>query len=180
MARFQKLTRNLFLTLHGHNVHRQQRQLSKFLMRYKNSSIIMLTAGKRGQFPRWRRSRKTLSVCCDESWLPCGCVSCDQGCTHWRIVINAWETWTVGAADGVCCARVRWEMNFLLTFETAPFFCVFPVCDDLSAALQGLQDKINVVHTSRLWNQSSLHRHNRLRSKVKLKLLLHSFVVQSV
>ena len=35
MVRFQKLTRHLFLTLHGHNVHRQQRQLSKFLMRYK-------------------------------------------------------------------------------------------------------------------------------------------------
>src|SRR5215475_5243636 len=35
MLRFQKLTRNLFLTLHGHNVHRQQRQLSKFLMRYQ-------------------------------------------------------------------------------------------------------------------------------------------------
>ena len=33
MVRFQKLTRSLFLTLHGHNVHRQQRQLSKFLMR---------------------------------------------------------------------------------------------------------------------------------------------------
>ena len=33
--RFQKLTRNLFLTLHGHKVHRQQRQLSKFLMRYQ-------------------------------------------------------------------------------------------------------------------------------------------------
>ena len=32
MVRFQKLTRNLFLTLHGHNVHRQQRQLPKFLM----------------------------------------------------------------------------------------------------------------------------------------------------
>jgi hypothetical protein len=32
MVQFQKLTRNLFLTLHGHNVHRQQRQLSKFLM----------------------------------------------------------------------------------------------------------------------------------------------------
>ena len=29
------LTRNLFLTLHGHNVHRPQRQLSKFLMRYQ-------------------------------------------------------------------------------------------------------------------------------------------------
>ena len=35
MVRFQKLIRNLFLTLHGHNVHRQQRQLSKFLMRYQ-------------------------------------------------------------------------------------------------------------------------------------------------
>ena len=35
MVRFQKLTRNLFLTLHGHNVHPQQRQLSKFLMRYQ-------------------------------------------------------------------------------------------------------------------------------------------------
>ena len=27
--------RNLFLSLHGHNVHRQQWQLSKFLMRYR-------------------------------------------------------------------------------------------------------------------------------------------------
>ena len=35
MVLFQKLTRNLFLTLHGHNVLRQQRQLSKFLMRYQ-------------------------------------------------------------------------------------------------------------------------------------------------
>jgi len=34
MVRFQKLT-NLFLTLHGHNVHRQQRQLSKFIVRYQ-------------------------------------------------------------------------------------------------------------------------------------------------
>ena len=62
-----------------------------------------------------------------EFWLPCGCVSCDPWCTHWRIVINAWETWTVAAADGVRCARLRWEINFLLTFETAPFFCVYPV-----------------------------------------------------
>ena len=35
MVQIQKLTRNLFLTLHGHNVHRQQRQMSKFLMRYQ-------------------------------------------------------------------------------------------------------------------------------------------------
>ena len=50
-----------------------------------------------------------------------------QGYTHWRIVINARETWTVAAADGVRCAHVRWGINFLLTFETAPFFCVHPV-----------------------------------------------------
>jgi hypothetical protein len=35
LVRFQKLTRNLFLTLHGHNVHRQQWQLSKVLMCYQ-------------------------------------------------------------------------------------------------------------------------------------------------
>ena len=35
MVLFQKLTTNLFLTLYGHNVHRQQQQLSKFLMRYQ-------------------------------------------------------------------------------------------------------------------------------------------------
>ena len=35
MEQFRKLTRNLFLTLHGQNLHRQQRQLSKFLMRYQ-------------------------------------------------------------------------------------------------------------------------------------------------
>ena len=35
MVRFQKLTRNVYLTLHGHNVHRQRRQVSKFVMRYE-------------------------------------------------------------------------------------------------------------------------------------------------
>ena len=59
--------------------------------------------------------------------IKCACVLCDPGCTHWRTVINAWETGTVAAADGVRCARVRWEINLLLTFETAPFFCVHPV-----------------------------------------------------
>jgi hypothetical protein len=44
---------NLFLTPHGHNIHFQQRQLSKFLMLYQNLPL-MLTAGPRGHFPRWR------------------------------------------------------------------------------------------------------------------------------
>ena len=30
-----KVNKKFILTLHGHNVHRQQRQLSKFLMRYQ-------------------------------------------------------------------------------------------------------------------------------------------------
>jgi hypothetical protein len=73
---------------------------------------------------QWRYVNAVLNAV----YVPCGCVWCDPGCTHWRIVINAWETLTVAAADGVRCARVRWEINFLLTFETAPFFCVHPVC----------------------------------------------------
>jgi len=44
MVRFQKLTRNLFLTLHGHNVHRQQWQLSKFFMRYQCFSIVFFNS----------------------------------------------------------------------------------------------------------------------------------------
>jgi hypothetical protein len=40
---------------------------------------------------------------------------------------SARETWTVAAADGVRCARVRYEINLLLTFEFTPFFCVCSV-----------------------------------------------------
>jgi hypothetical protein len=38
MVQFQKLTINLFLNLHGHNVHRQQWQLFKFLMHHQQFS----------------------------------------------------------------------------------------------------------------------------------------------
>jgi hypothetical protein len=30
-----KVNKNVFLTLHGHNIHRKRRQLSKFLIRYQ-------------------------------------------------------------------------------------------------------------------------------------------------
>ena len=40
-----KVNKNLFLTLHGHNVHRQQRQLSKFLMRYQQFARSCLLRG---------------------------------------------------------------------------------------------------------------------------------------
>ena len=45
MVQFQKLTRNLFLTLHGQNLHRQQQQLSKFLMRYQQFTRSCLLWG---------------------------------------------------------------------------------------------------------------------------------------
>jgi hypothetical protein len=35
MVQFQKLLKNVFLTLHGHNIHYQERELSKFLLRYQ-------------------------------------------------------------------------------------------------------------------------------------------------
>jgi hypothetical protein len=54
--------------------------------------------------------------------LPCG-----PRCTYWRIITNARETYTVAAADSVCCARVSSEIMSLITVETAPFFCACPV-----------------------------------------------------
>ena len=45
MVLVQKLTRNWFLTLHGQNVHRQQRQLSKFLMHYQQFARSCLLRG---------------------------------------------------------------------------------------------------------------------------------------
>jgi hypothetical protein len=66
-VRFQKLIRNVFLILHGHNINCQQRELSEFLIHYQQL-VSLLTAGPRDQFPRWRRSIRRLSVC---SFLRC-------------------------------------------------------------------------------------------------------------
>jgi len=74
MVRFQKLTRNLFLTLHGHNVHRQQRQLSKFLMRYQQFAshaycgaagpVSNMASQQRKAFcvPRFEMSKSVITV----------------------------------------------------------------------------------------------------------------------
>jgi len=99
-------------------------QVSHALLAVRFSCLL------RGQFPRWRRSRKRLSVCsvlrCPDLWLQCS-VSFVHGLRKTHLPGERWETWTVAAADGVSCARVRREINFLLTFETATFFCVYPV-----------------------------------------------------
>ena len=80
---------------------------------------------------------------------------------------------TVAAADGVRCARVRLEINFLLTFETALFFCVYPVYIIVGDCIVGITTRyrlhgsgfkprrsreISLLHTrlNRLWDPTSL------------------------
>ena len=125
MVQFRKLTRNLFLTLHGHNVHRQQRQLFKFLMRYQQfaSPAYCGAAGPVSKTPQNGAHRKPF-LAATRSWK---LAPRPRSKHEKRTAGSPWETWTVAAADGVRCALVRWEINFLLTFETAPFFCVYPV-----------------------------------------------------
>ena len=62
MVQFQTLTRNLFLTLHGHNVHRQQRQLSKFLMRYQQFAFHTY-CGAAGSFSKMASQQEKDFMC---------------------------------------------------------------------------------------------------------------------
>ena len=81
MVQFQKLTRNLFLTLHGTTYAVSSGNSPSFSCA-TSSSILMLTAGPRGQFPRWRRSRK--NFLCVPFW---GVQICDYSA--------AWDSCTV-------------------------------------------------------------------------------------
>jgi hypothetical protein len=62
MVRFQKLIRNLFLTLHGHNVHGQQRQLSKVLLRYQQFAAPAYS-GAAGTVAKMASQHRRRSVC---------------------------------------------------------------------------------------------------------------------
>ena len=106
MVHFQKLTRKkrrttmvrLFQTVH--ETHAALNHRSGHLKTEHTESLFLLRRHL-GNWPRSKHEKRTAG--------------------------SAWETWTVTAADGVRCARVRWEINFLLTFEAAPFFYVYPV-----------------------------------------------------
>jgi hypothetical protein len=69
MVRSQKLTRNLFLTLHGHNVHRQQRQLSKFLMRYQQFTSHAYCGAAGPLFKIASQQEKAFVLRCPDLWL---------------------------------------------------------------------------------------------------------------
>ena len=110
MVRVQKLTRNLFLILHGHNVHRQQRQLSRFLMRYQQFASHAY-CGAAGPVSKMA-SQQEKAFCVLRYEVSRSVITVHEK----RTSDSAWETWTVAAAGGVRCARVRWEINFLVNF----------------------------------------------------------------
>ena len=125
MVRFQKLTSNSFqLTrAQGRPSAAVTVRVSYALPAVRFSCLL----GGRGASCQNGVAAGNGFLCLGWIWLPCGCVSCDPGCTHWRTLINAWETWPDAAADGVRCASLRWEIRFLLTFETAQCF-VYTLC----------------------------------------------------
>ena len=85
-----------------------------------SSSLLMLTAGPRSQFPRWRRSRKRLSVCsvlrCPDLWLQCSvssvhglekthmCVPCIYVCVCVCVYSIVWQTplFLCGQCNKIC------------------------------------------------------------------------------
>jgi hypothetical protein len=82
MVRFQKLVTNLFLILHGHNIHHQQWQLSKFLIRYQqfashaycmlrfevSRSVITVQREFHARFPKDTPHRQVVPTVC-RNWM---------------------------------------------------------------------------------------------------------------
>ena len=121
MVRFQKLTRNLFLTLHGHNVHRQRRQLSKFLMRYQQFASHAYCGAAGPVSKMASQQRKSFCVLRFEAS---------------RSVITVQREFrTRFRKDAPCRSNItRWYREFVETgclckgnSPGRPFFCVYPV-----------------------------------------------------
>jgi hypothetical protein len=100
MVQFQKLTRNLFLTLKWHNVHRQ---LSKFLMRYQQFAshvYCRATEPVSKMVSQWEKVFCMLRFEMSRSVITVQ----HEFCARFR---TAGSAWIVAAADSVRCARVR-------------------------------------------------------------------------
>ena len=97
--RFQKLTRNLFLILHRHKVRRQQRQMSKSLMRYQQfASHAYCGASLQDGVAAGKR------FLCAPFW---GVQICDYSARNWRCtVITDLDTskWSTQKAFSCCGA----------------------------------------------------------------------------
>jgi len=95
---------------------------ASFLNRARNSRCTAIT-----DLGTSKRSTQKAFSCCDTILKTGPAVPQPRSKHEKRTAGSAWETWTVAAADGVRFARVRWEINFFLTFQTAQFFYVYPV-----------------------------------------------------
>jgi hypothetical protein len=83
---------------------------------------------------RLKRSRQKATPCFNAIFEICPAVTRPRSKHEKRTAGSAWDEnerlghtwtgWTVGTAGGEFC-RVKWDINFLLTFETAPLFCVY-------------------------------------------------------
>jgi hypothetical protein len=105
-GQFQKLTRNLFLTLHGQIVHRQQRQLSKFLMRHQQFAYHAYYGGAGSVSKMASQKEKAFRVLCFNVSRSVITVQ-REFCARVRTAGSACEIWTVAAADGVRFTRIR-------------------------------------------------------------------------
>jgi hypothetical protein len=103
MVQFQTLTRNLILTLHGHKVHRQQRQLSKFLMRYQQFASHAY-CGDAGPVSKMASQQ-------EKAFCVLGFEVSTSEITVQREFRAA--RFRKDAPCMVLCARVKWETDFL-------------------------------------------------------------------
>jgi hypothetical protein len=70
--------------------------------------------------------------------------------SRWRYYLMFMGPWILRTFQyGVRCACIRREINFLLTFETAPFFCEYPVYIQQDAKLHSLLYLETALHVSR-------------------------------
>jgi hypothetical protein len=71
MVRFRKLLKPLFLTLHGHNIHCQQRELSKFLMQFASHAYCEATGPSSKMALRPEKAFCVLRFRCPDLRLQC-------------------------------------------------------------------------------------------------------------
>jgi hypothetical protein len=88
-------------------------RIMSFLNRARDSRCTVIT-----DLDTSKRSTQKASSCC----MPSLTLALSKH-ENWTAG-NAWETWTVPAADSVLLCPCRSEIRFLITLETAPFFCV--------------------------------------------------------
>jgi hypothetical protein len=89
---------------------------ASLLSRARNSRCTVIT-----DVDTSKRSTQKVFAFCDAIWKP---IPRPRSKHEKRTLDSVWDTWTVLAADSVCHVRVGREITCLLTFETAPFFCV--------------------------------------------------------